>query len=291
MNRPDWTIPINRKPIDLSRNVHYDNTINNRVNEILAGATSVLNYPDEFILYKSISDFYKIPITNLAIGFGATEVIERALRSLDYQHVYIVEPQFEMVEIYCKILNKPYSKVTVDSIPNDPEGILYICNPNGNNGQTVDVRPFLSRFKHVILDEVYSDFSKENSLLYAIPDNTVIVKSLSKSLGFAGLRVGFAIGNSDIISKLQAIRMNYITSSISVLVVQKLINETDNVISRMNETKEFLEKKFELPHSHGNYVLFKSENIYTDTFGCKFVDGFYRMALTDLNTLYEYTST
>ena len=37
--------------------------------------------------------------------------------------------------------------------------------------------------------------------------------------------------------------------------------------------------------SHANYVLFKEKNIYTEKFGAKLIDGYYRMALADMDTL------
>jgi histidinol-phosphate aminotransferase len=290
MKRPNWTTPLIRKSLDLSRNIHYDSELNSLAETSLTDAKSFLNYPDEFELYKVLGNFYQVEINRMAIGFGATDLIERILKSLDFDHVYIVEPSFEMVGIYCSNLNKPFSKVTVDTIPEDNNGLLYIANPNGNNGQSIDVRPFIEKFKYVIIDEVYGDFDKTHSLLHNNLKNTIIVKSLSKSLGLAGLRVGFMVADQLITNKVQQVRMNYNTTSLSCHLVKELISHTDNVIQRMEETKQFLENKYRLIHSHGNYVLFNETNELTNKFGYKLVSGFYRMALLDLNTLYANTT-
>jgi histidinol-phosphate aminotransferase len=290
MKRPNWTTPLLRKSLDLSRNIHYDSELNSLAESALKDAKGFLNYPNEYELYNVLGNFYQIEINRMAIGFGATDLIERILKSLDFDHVYIVEPSFEMVSIYCSNLNKPFSKVTVDTIPEDSNGLLYIANPNGNNGQSIDVRPFIEKFKYVIIDEVYGDFDKTHSLLHDNLKNTIIVKSLSKSLGLAGLRVGFMVADQLITNKVQQVRMNYNTTSLSCHLVKELLSHTDNVIQRMEETKQFLENKYRLIHSHGNYVLFNEPNELTERFGYKLVNGFYRMALLDLNTLYANTS-
>ena len=53
----------------------------------------------------------------------------------------------------------------------------------------------------------------------------------------------------------------------------------------MQLTKKFLEKKFKCKNSYANYVLFKDNNKYTEKFGCKKIEGYYRMALIDMESL------
>ena len=81
--------------------------------------------------------------------------------------------------------------------------------------------------------------------------------------------------------------MSQVTTSLASLVVPEIINMTPDVISRMKVSKIFLENKFDCKKSYANYVLFKKKNIYTERFGAKNVDGYFRMALADMNTLNE----
>ena len=60
---------------------------------------------------------------------------------------------------------------------------------------------------------------------------------------------------------------------------------TPQVVERMQETKNYLENKFDCKKSFSNYVLFKSKNTYTEKFGAKMVDGYHRIALADMDTL------
>ena len=65
----------------------------------------------------------------------------------------------------------------------------------------------------------------------------------------------------------------------------EIINLTPQVISRMQTAKKFLQKNFKCKNSFSNYVLFKKKNKYTRKFGCKNIDGHFRMALADLKIL------
>ncbi len=288
IERPDWTKLIKNKKIDLTKNVHHDRLLNDKIKNVIASADFLVNYANDSDLYVSICNYYKIPIRTTAIGFGATDLIYRVLNSIEIDCLYIVSPSFMMVDVYCKMIGMKYKFIELSEIDNlkdvNNSGV-YFVNPNGVNGEAHDLREYKDKFKWFIVDEVYSDFYDTHSLINEISDNTVIIKSLSKSLGFAGLRVGFCCGSSELINEVQKHRMSQITTSIASLVVPKIINMTPQVVDRMLETKNYLENKFDCKKSLSNYVLFKNKNIYTEKFGAKFVEGYYRMALADMDTL------
>jgi len=288
IDRPDWTKIIKNKQIDLTKNVHHDRILNEKIKEIISNTNFIVNYANDSDLYGAICNYYKIPLKNTAIGFGATDLIHRVLNSIDIDCLYIVNPSFMMVDVYCKMIGIKYKFIELNEIENLKEvnnSGVYFVNPNGVNGEAHDIRKYREKFKWFIVDEVYSDFYDNYSLINEISDNTVIIKSLSKSLGFAGLRVGFCYGSSELINEVQKYRMSQITTSIASLVVPKIIKMTPQVVERMQETKNYLENKFDCKKSLSNYVLFKSKNIYTEKFGAKIINNHYRMALADMDTL------
>ena len=79
-----------------------------------------------------------------------------------------------------------------------------------------NIKKYSKMFKYLIVDEVYSDFYDKFSLLKSNLKNVIIIKSLSKSLGFAGLRVGFCCASKSIIKKIQTCRMSQVTSSFAL---------------------------------------------------------------------------
>ena len=260
--RPEWKKIIQDQKIDLTKNVHHDKILNDKINNIIQNSNFILNYANDSKIYQSISQYYKISVENISIGFGATDLIQRVINSIKIDKLYIVTPSFMMVDVYCKMIDLDYEFINfdqIDKIEQKNNSGIYIVNPSGVNGEAVDVRPYLKNFKWVVLDEVYSDFFDKFSLLGNISSNIIIIKSLSKSLGVAGLRVGFCCGSIDLINEVQKLRMSQVTTSLASLVVPEIINMTPDVISRMKVSKIFLENKFDCKKSYANYVLFKKK--------------------------------
>lgn len=285
LSRPNWTIDKPTCGIDLSRNIHYDSILANKIKQELANHISFHDYPNEYNLYSSISSYYKIPIKQLTIGYGATEIIERIFKILPFDDVYIVEPTFEMVQVYCKLYNKRFHIITLDQLPNISGGALYIANPSGNTGEVIDISEYINNFELCIIDEAYADFYTKYSILHNNYDNVIVIKTLSKSLGTAGFRVGFCKANTTITELLQAVRSNFICTSFSSIIIPRVIANTSEVIDRMLLTKQYLESTYTCKSSKGNYVLFNKSNAYTDKFNAKIVQGYYRMALINLDIL------
>ena len=289
ISRPDWTLETIDKAIDLSKNVHFDYKLNKEIKKIFNEKKNfIINYANDYDLYKSISEYYKIPLTKLAIGFGATDLIQRTIFSLEIKKLYIVKSAFMMTDVYCKMINLDHEFIELDRIKNksfNKDCAVYVANPNGVDGNCYDVSFLTEKFKYVISDEVYSDFYDKFSLSETKAKNVIVIKSLSKSLGIAGLRVGFCHADEILIKQIQKLRMSQIMASISSIVVPDIINMTPEVIDRMMVSKKFLEEKYACKSSHANYVLFEKENKYTDYFGCREVKGYFRMALADMKTL------
>jgi len=284
LQRLDHTKPIFKPAIDLSGNVHYDSKLQYNIT-----LNKIRDYPNEFNLYKAISEYYQTPIKNIAIGHGATEVIERLVKLYSNRKFYIVSPTFEMVRVYCEIYNVKYQLIDSDYIwnINDPNGVLYIATPNGQTGEYVNPAIFKRLVFHtVIADLVYHEFSpKPNPFLY--DSNIIAIYSISKTLGLAGLRVGWAVANEETINRLQEIRSNYITNSAACCIVPEIISDTKNIVNRMLETKQYLHNKYDCNHSYGNFVLFKQPNELTEKYGFRLTKGGYRMALMDMDTCLE----
>lgn len=289
IERPDWCVELPDKDIDLSKNVHYDHNLNENLKELIRNKQKfIINYANDYKLYKAISDYYKIKIKNIAIGFGATDLIQRTIFSLNIKKLYIVKSAFMMVDVYCKMINLDFEFIDLEDLKNkkpDNESAVYIANPNGVDGNCFDVSFLVKKFKYIISDEVYSDFFDKFSLIADKSENVIIIKSLSKSLGVAGLRIGFCHASLSIIKEIQKLRMSQIATSISSITVPEIIKMTPAVISRMKQSKDFLEKNYKCKKSYANYVLFEKENIYTKFFGCRKIGGYYRMALADMETL------
>jgi histidinol-phosphate aminotransferase len=283
VSRPDIEYQDVRA-IDLSKNVHYDDFIVKAAQQI-AATTNLSSYPDTFTLYNAICSYYNQPIAKTTIGYGATEILERIFKALSFKHISIVTPTFEMAEIYCKLYDKQYKCIPLELLHSDTNEVLYIANPSGLLGYSIDLTSISKNYKLCIVDESYSDFYKAHSMLNCLPDNVIIIKTLSKSLGLAGLRVGFAFASPSITAKLQEYRSNFVCNSLAPAIAQELIHHTPAVVNRMLKTKQYLENTYPTEPSIGNYVLFKKSNKLTDRFGYRLVNNMYRMALINKELL------
>ncbi len=291
IERPSWKKKEQYLNINLSRNVPFDDFINKKTNKILANnSKNILHYADPFEVYNSISRYYKIPLSKLTVGFGATDLLNRLAKVLDVDKFYMVKPTFGAFPIYCDINFKKKKYIEKSDIYKKRDrSCIYIVNPNGVDGSAYKIAPKIFKlYKYVLVDEVYSDYFTNISLLKKNVNNLIVVKSLSKSLGLAGIRVGFCKASKNITKKIQSVRLSQVCNSYAPIVVPKIINYTKDMIKRMNDTKQYIENKYECKKSYSNYVLFKKENNLTKKFGARKVLGFYRMALTNISRIKKY---
>jgi histidinol-phosphate aminotransferase len=80
-------------------------------------------------------------------------------------------------------------------------------NPTGDGADIQDLYSLLSAGKPVIMDEAYAEFSSSSAVeLLKEYKNLVILRTLSKAFGLAGLRVGYAVGDPDVVQALEKVR-------------------------------------------------------------------------------------
>ena len=271
LKRPEWDVVSNlTDKLPLHDNVCRDTMLLRKTQDIIQDydASEMYSYPSQYDLYKTVSDFHGVPIKNIAIGLGATEVINRLIFLLRNEKVVIVSPTFEMVKVYCEIYNTDFvescytdfNNFNVDTIK--PDCIVYVASPNGNNGHSFnkdEIKHILKISKLVLLDESYIDYSSRASMLPVINDydNLVIINTFSKSLGLAGIRCGYCFSNSEIIQQIQDIRMNHISTGLTNYLIQNLIHQIPETVKRMLEARNYLQDQFDSISSDGNYCILK----------------------------------
>lgn len=277
MIRRDWTEPLPKHNLlDLSNNVCYDQFLNHNY-------ISNSNYPDDSKSYKLLGDYYKVNPKNIAIGYGSAELILRIFNLFKDCTFSIVLPTWQLAEMYARELG-----IKIIPYP-EKSDILYIANPNGLNGTALSsssIINLLSQYKLVIVDEAYGDFSNCSVLDSATTtSNLIVVKTLSKTVASPGLRFGYCFGNESIIKQIQDVRPGYVTTGSTLSALEVLLPQINLHIARMIDTRNYIEEKYNVVKSQGNYVLFKT-NPHLPVI-TKQINGLHRMALTDLITFKE----
>jgi len=192
---------------------------------------AVNRYPDseatEF--RQCLSQKLGVAPDNILVGNGAVELIR--LIALTYfrpgDSVLILEPTFGEYQVACQIVGAgvvkqwareeenfaPRIEETVNLIrQRHPRGV-FICNPNNPTGQYLsrqEIEAVLDACKDslLILDEAYITFvdNAQPSLDLIERDNMIILFSMTKDYGLAGLRLGYAVAHEEIIGALRRVR-------------------------------------------------------------------------------------
>jgi histidinol-phosphate aminotransferase len=286
--RPSWQESrYNDKKINLSNNICYDKILLDKIDNLVESKKfNFRQYPDEYIVYKSVSKYHNVDTKNISIGYGLGELIIRILKLKQIKKISIISPTWAMVEVFSNIFNIEHT-LTLDYSVNT----LYLANPNGVTGKCLsktEIIELLDKFELVIVDEAYGEFTNEEFSVIDIAserDNLIVLKSFSKSLGLAGLRFGYAIGNENIVNQLQTTRPSCIINNMLITICDDLFKLIPEHVDRMMETKHYIETIYDCIPSHGNYVLLKNEipGLEDSFMVKKLPNGIIRMALTNLD--------
>lgn len=249
--------------------------------------------PDQKELKEIISRIKKIPAEHLFLGNGSDEAIDLLVRAFcepGKDHLITTPPTYGMYKVVASINNvlnkevflRPDFSLPVNDILQqitDESKIIFICSPNnptGNSFPTEEVMKIITESgKLVVVDEAYIDFASQKSLaeLRDFP-NLVVLQTLSKAYGMAGLRIGIAVGSPEIIKVLNGIKPPYNISSASIsAAIQTLINiqDTETHITEIVNERKYLETELsklgfvkKIFRSDANFLLVRVD----DARGC-----------------------
>ncbi|MBN2061191.1 MAG: histidinol-phosphate transaminase [Deltaproteobacteria bacterium] len=190
-----------------------------------AGSTLRL-YPDPDCssVKTAVADYYGIDASQVFAGNGSDEVLAHCFQGLLKHSKPLLFPDitYSFYPVYCELYDIEYETVPLtDSFKirlRDylrPNGGIIFANPNAPTGCIIHSDDIINLLEKndgsvVVIDEAYIDFGGESSvrLINRFP-NLLVIQTLSKSRALAGLRVGFAIGNQDLISALEMIKNSF----------------------------------------------------------------------------------
>jgi histidinol-phosphate/aromatic aminotransferase/cobyric acid decarboxylase-like protein len=284
--------------IDLSKNIHYDEVFLGQVQTCLSSLNIANNeQPCDDGVSGIISSYYNIHRKNLSIGFGSGDVLKRVIDLSEVDHLYVVEPTFRGAMTYAcnkgityiPLNYNNFNEISLLTFPKN--GIIYIANPNGNNGHCFkkqDLLKIVERNKLTILDEAYIEFGGE-SLMANVSDKLIVLRTFSKSLGMPNIRCGFAVSSESNIKKLRKHDLIYNSTNLAYHILKEKIDQIPLIVDRMKQGKDFLQQNFSHIKSDGNYVLLDSKHADTFSKFCKFSTrgDYLRIALTNTRLLKE----
>jgi histidinol-phosphate aminotransferase len=189
-------------------------------------------------LRTKISALKNISNDKIFTGHGSDEAIDILIRMFCEPRVdaiAVLNPSYGMYQVAADIQDVTTIKIDFEEdFSIDAEKILsalsanvkllFLCSPNNPTGNLLDIRKIeyiLDQYPGiVVVDEAYIDFKPEGSVLRFLEtyDNLIVLQTLSKAWGLAGLRIGMAFANSKIIDIMNKVKMPYNLSNISLAI-------------------------------------------------------------------------
>ena len=225
-------------------------------------------------------------IKNIFIGNGSDELLAFSFPAFfepAHKPVLFAEITYSFYPVYAALFNTNYRLIPVDDEFNIPEagyyqenGGIIIANPNAPSGKGVSTETIKAILKHnessvVILDEAYVDFGGQSAVkLISDYSNLLVIKTLSKSHSLAGLRVGYALGNEELIEGLILIKdsiNSYTVDRLALAGAKEAIKddayfqETRSKIMKSRErvSARLMEMGFKVIPSQANFIFISSE--------------------------------
>lgn len=246
-------------------------------------------YPDPTCsdLTEEIAKYYGLHENEVFIGNGSDEILAFLFMTFFQKGRKVLFPDvsYTFYKVYAEMFNLDYEMIKLDNnfnIPLEeftkPNGGIIFPNPNAPTGKYIECEEILKIVEAntdsvVIIDEAYIDFGGKSMIDYIHKyNNLLVVQTFSKSRSLAGLRVGFAMGNSELIDGLNRVKNSFNSYTIDRLALagakeavkdEEYFNETRNrIINTRKNTVENLKKMdFEVLDSQANFIFAKHNKL------------------------------
>ena len=233
-------------------------------------------YPDpvQTILKEKISAILSTPVERIFLGNGSDEAIDLLIRIFcepGTDRIIIIDPSYGMYKVCADINNVSVDFVSLNrDFSLDAERLLaavreetkmiFLCSPNNPSANLLDdaeIARILKEFKGmVILDEAYVDFCGADGMLpvQGRYKNLIILRTLSKAWGLAGIRLGMALADPEVIQFMNRVKYPY---NVNYLTQVKALEMLRSAASREKWIKEILDerRKLEAALEEIHYVL------------------------------------
>lgn len=222
-------------------------------------------YPDplQLPLKEKISSIKGVPVQNIFLGNGSDEAIDLLFRIFcepGKDNIIIFPPTYGIYEVCAEVNNIEVKKVplttsfqldldAIEASVNEHTKLIFVCSPNNPTGNSInrsDIEVLLNNFNGiVVIDEAYINYAKQKTFIPELTEypNLVILQTLSKAWGLAGLRLGMAFAGQPLIDYMNKVKYPYnINSATQQLALEALgnISSVNNWTKTTVDQKEFL---------------------------------------------------
>ena len=241
--------------------------------------------PDATLLKSELAGVYGVRVENVFASNGSDDILNFAFLAFGEGGVMFPDITYGFYEVFAKLHGLEYQKVPLNedfTVNKDDylskNKLIVIANPNAPTGISLPLSEIEDIVKSnegsvVLIDEAYVDFGGESAVsLTEKYSNLLVVMTFSKSRSMAGARLGFAIGNRELIADLEKIKystnpysINSLTQALGVATLKDNAYCLDNckkIIKNREFTVTALERLgFTVLPSSANFIFAKSDEI------------------------------
>lgn len=260
--------------IDFSANINPIGLSPKVKKVILNNIESLVHYPDPESkdLKNIISRFHNIDKDNILTGNGSIELIHLIPRALKAKNALIIGPTFSEYEFAVKlnktrpvfVLGKERENFRID-IPKIKKlipktDLIFLCNPNNptaailQKNRIIEIADLCGKHNTtLVIDEAFIDFVRDareiTMLNKAVRHNRILViRSLTKFFSLPGLRIGYLIGQKNIIKHISGFQYPWNVNLLAQLAAKEALKDSHYIKSSKKsilEEMDFLSKNIE----------------------------------------------
>lgn len=260
---------------------------------ISQAATQSHRYPDMGVLQLRQKLAAKLGLADensVTVGTGSSALCQQLVTITCQPGDEVIFPwrSFEAYPIFTQVTGATAVPVPLRELRNDLPAmadaitertrLIFVCNPNNPTGTTItdqEFREFMDRVPAdvvVALDEAYVEYNTADNTPLATEavqqyPNVIGLRTFSKAYGLAGLRVGYAFGNPDIIATLGKVAIPFSVSAVAQAAALAALEPaaTDELNERVTETnqqRDRLADELGLTPSFANFVWIPAESLH-----------------------------
>lgn len=244
-------------PVDLRLDGNEGRTPRLNLPDLLeqAGRDLLRRYPDRAPLERQLAGPLGLPADGVLVTAGGDEAIDRLCRSyLDStRNLVTTSPTFEMIPRYARLSGAEVRQApwpggafpteAVLDLVDARTGIIAVVSPNNPTGAVAtaaDLQQLSAAAPQAVLlvDLAYGEFADTDLSPAALQlPNAVVIRSLSKAWGLAGLRVGYAAGPAPVLAPLRAAGGPFAVSGLSLLTADAALKAEDQAAAFIAQVK------------------------------------------------------
>jgi len=277
--------------IRLDRNENAYGALDSTLEALRRSLSFTYRYPDtQNLLQQKIASLYKVKPEQVVMGCGSTDVLRMVADAFlaPGKGLMIAEPGYGLLAFYAQVRNAKVVSVPLAgshahdlkamlAAADSSTGLVYICNPNNPTGTLTpraDLEEFLRKLPSnipVVIDEAYNDYVSPTPLYASFLDKPVndprliVTRTFSKIHALAGLRIGYAIAATEMVSKLDRGFLQFGVNLLALPAALAALDDTEglkfkakkNAEDRLQFSNAANARKVEFLESHTNFFMLK----------------------------------